>query len=320
MSEIQSPYKIELYTIDKKELWDHFIENSKNGTFLLKRDYMDYHSNRFKDYSVMFFKKNKLSAVLPANLKESVLYSHQGLTYGGMILSQKVTTIDVICFFELLNNFLKSKNIQKLIYKTIPHIYHKKTAEEDLYAIFRTSSFKLIGRNISSTIKQTDEKIRFSELRRRGLKKALKSGLKVMKSNDYKSFWKILTDNLEARYNKPPVHSLKEIELLANRFQENIKLFLTIDKENQIQAGVVLYICSEVVHVQYISASSEGKEFGALDLLFDYLINDKYANYPYFDFGQSTEDNGNFLNQSLIFQKEGFGARGVVYDIYEIEY
>ena len=61
----------------------------------------------------------------------------------------------------------------------------------------------------------------------------------------------------------------------------------------------------------------EGKELGVLDLLFDYLINQEYTNYPYFDFGQSTEQMGNYLNESLIFQKEGFGGRGMCYDIYE---
>ena len=32
---------------------------------------------------------------------------------------------------------------------------------------------------------------------------------------------------------------------------------------------------------------------------------------------QSTEQMGHLLNVSLIFQKEGFGGRGMCYDIYE---
>lgn len=83
--------------------------------------------------------------------------------------------------------------------------------------------------------------------------------------------------------------------------------------------GSLLYITKQVVHTQYISASVEGKELGALDLLFDYLINKEYTSYPYFDFGQSTESMGTVLNESLIFQKEGFGGRGMCYDIYEYE-
>ena len=38
--------------------------------------------------------------------------------------------------FEHFFNYLKNKNITKLIYKVIPDIYHKIPAEEDLYALF----------------------------------------------------------------------------------------------------------------------------------------------------------------------------------------
>jgi hypothetical protein len=84
-----------------------------------------------------------------------------------------------------------------------------------------------------------------------------------------------------------------------------------------VLGGTVLYITKKVLHTQYISASILGKESGALDLLFDELINKIFVDIPVFDFGQSTEQMGNLLNESLIFQKEGFGGRGVVYDIYK---
>ena len=74
-----------------------------------------------------------------------------------------------------------------------------------------------------------------------------------------------------------------------------------------------------IIHVQYISASEQGKALGALDLLFDELINCTFSHIPLFDFGQSTENSGLLLNNNLIFQKEGFGGRGVVYDIYKYE-
>ena len=82
-------------------------------------------------------------------------------------------------------------------------------------------------------------------------------------------------------------------------------------------AGTLVYETAKVVHTQYISASPEGKAKGALDMLFDHLVNDVYVGSRYFDFGKSTEDGGRYLNESLIFQKEGFGGRGVCYDTYE---
>ena len=52
---------------------------------------MEYHKDRFDDYSLMIFNvNNKLVAILPAHKVDSVLYSHQGLTYGGLVLSSKV--------------------------------------------------------------------------------------------------------------------------------------------------------------------------------------------------------------------------------------
>jgi len=81
--------KIIKYENKYKSLWDEFITNSKNGTFLFCRDYMEYHSDRFTDFSIMFFKGNSLIAVMPANIKDDILFSHSGLTFGGIISDQK---------------------------------------------------------------------------------------------------------------------------------------------------------------------------------------------------------------------------------------
>src|SRR5688572_14875793 len=77
---------IERYTADHRDEWNSFVTNSKNGTFLINRDYMDYHSDRFTDSSFLFRAANrKLLAVVPANRDGDRLISHGGLTYGGFI-------------------------------------------------------------------------------------------------------------------------------------------------------------------------------------------------------------------------------------------
>lgn len=311
-------FEIERYTADQKAIWNQFVLNSKNGTFLFDRNYMDYHSDRFEDYSLMIYRKGRLYSLLAANKMGSVLYSHQGLTYGGLIMSDKVTVADSVEMFRVINACLKESGFEKVIYKPIPFIYHQYPAQEDLYALFRTSNAKIIGRNISSTIFQNGNKLRFSELRRRCIRKSLNAGVSVIQSNDYEAFWNILNMNLQNRYGVLPVHSLDEIRLLHSHFPNNIKLYMAYKGDVPL-GGSLLYITKQVVHTQYISASVEGKELGALDLLFDYLINKEYTSYLYFDFGQSTENMGSVLNESLIFQKEGFGGRGMCYDIYEYD-
>jgi hypothetical protein len=302
------------YNPDYKNQWNNLLHTSRNGTFLFFRDYMDYHSNRFKDNSFLFFKKGKPVGLIPGNIENSSYISHQGLTYGGLVTSQKIETREVIEIFHLLDAELKSIGIQEVIYKPIPLFYHRIPSQEDIYVLFLKNAVK-IGCSISSTIYQ-DRKPCFTESRKSGLRKSIKEGIKIYESNDFADFWGILENNLSSKFGSKPVHSLIEMELLKNRFPNNIKLYVA-DRHNTIVAGTVLYIMENVIHVQYISAGSEGKEYGALDLLFDKLINQIFQNVSVFDFGTSTLKLGQILNENLIFQKEGFGGRGTVYETYK---
>ncbi|MDR1341203.1 MAG: GNAT family N-acetyltransferase [Prevotellaceae bacterium] len=308
--------KIKLYTPDLKSEWDAFIRNSKNGTFLFYRDFIEYHGDRFNDYSLLFYEGKKLIGVMPGNIEDKIFYSHMGLTYGGLIMNTETKAADVLSAFGHLTVTFRHQGIKKIVYKAIPHIYHSLPAEEDLYALFRHKA-KLSERNISSSILLA-EKIKYSELRKRGIKKAEKNNLKIEKSDDYENFWPVLSSNLQTRYNKQPVHSPDEISYLKNKFPDNIHLFI-VKSGNDIIAGAVIFETVTVAHIQYIAASAAGKESGATDLLVDHIINNAFPGKKYFDYGVSTEDNGLYLNESLIAQKEGFGARATTYDIYTID-
>ena len=305
------------YRREDKELWNSFVSKARNATFLFDRNYMDYHADRFDDNSFMFYHKGKLKAVLPANVAGDTLYSHQGLTYGGLLLDKKATVEDVLECFDSLNSWLRENGISKVVYKALPCIYQQYPSEEDLYALTWKCKAQLISRNIASTI-VIDNKLKFAESRKSGIRKALSLNIEVGESNDVDGFWHVLEDNLGNRYNAKPVHTASEMKLLMSRFPNNIKLYVA-KMNGEIVGGTLIYVTPQVVHTQYISASVEGKKHGALDLLFDYIINKVYANCRYFDFGKSTEQGGAYLNEPLIFQKEGFGGRGVCYDWYQWE-
>jgi hypothetical protein len=125
-------------------------------------------------------------------------------------------------------------------------------------------------------------------------------------------------ENLRTKYGVRPTHTSGELELLAGRLPERVKLFAAYRGETML-AGAIVYEHPEVAHTQYIAASPEGKELGALDVIFDVLLNETYARHKYFDFGISTEDNGRFLNRGLIENKESYGARGTAHDFYELD-
>lgn len=308
---------IEKYNDSFKNIWNEFVKNSKNGHFFFQRDYMEYHSDRFDDFSLMIFNESdKLIAILPANIKEAILYSHQGLTFGGFLVDDKMKTETMLEIFEPLKQFLKEQNIEKIIYKCIPYIYHIKPSEEDRYALFRNDA-QLIRRDVTSTIDLT-EQVRYSKGRKWTINKAKKESIETFESDDYEVFWELLTGVLESSHEAKPVHTLEEMKKLANLFPKNIKLFLA-KKDDRIVSGALIYENQNIIHTQYLANSEEGRELGALDLLIDYLIKDIYKNKKYFDFGISNEDAGRYLNTGLIAQKEGFGARAVVQDFYELE-
>lgn len=306
--------RIERYAQIHKDEWNEFVSKSKQGTFLIDRNYMDYHSDRFSDHSLMIFRNDKLYALLPANEQDHTLYSHQGLTYGGLISNEKASASEICTVFRSINEYLRETGFKKVIYKAIPWIYHRVPAQEDLYAIIKECNARILVRNISSSINMCNQP-KWNRDRHYGANKAQTDGITVTESNDLASFWQILNDNLSRTYNASPVHSLQEMDLLKKTFPSNIKLYVA-QKDDKMLGGTVIYITPQVVHTQYISATEEGKHAHAIDAIFRKLLSDVYKTSKYFDFGTSNEDGGRILNESLIYQKEGFGGRGVVYDTY----
>ena len=279
---------------------------------------MDYHADRFSDFSLMFYLAGRLLAVLPAHVSGDTLYSHNGLTYGGLLMSTQLTVAHTMTLFREMNEYLRLQGFKHVQYKCIPWIYHRLSAEEDLYALYHECHARIIARDFATNI-FINGGVRWERVRRRGVTRAQKAGMIVEKSEDFSSFWKILTDNLANKYGVKPVHTLKEIDLLHSRFPKNIVLYQAVCGD-EVLGGVVLYISQQVVHAQYSSATPKGKKLGAIDLIYNQIILNDYQNYPYFDFGRSTENpDGSGLNEQLVFQKEGFGGRGLCYDIYHYE-
>lgn len=303
------------YTVSDSFAWDEFVRKSKNGTFLFLRDYMDYHSDRFTDHSMIFYDEHDIRMLLPANIVGDCLYSHQGLTYGGFVFSSDTSVTEVIEACKLLNDNLCKENIRRVVYKPVPHIYHQQPAEEDLYALHWICRAQLHTRDIGTAL-HINNHPRWSRVRRRGVKRAQEAGVKFNVNDDIEAFWSLLERNLMEKHGVRPVHTVEEMRLLKSRFPENILLYSAYEGDNII-GGILLYICNNVVHAQYSSANKRGKEIGALDFLYHKIIYDDFAGFEYFDWGRSTEDDGHILNEQLIFQKEGFGGRTVIYDSYE---
>lgn len=326
--------KILPYSINKKETWNNFVKTSKQGTFLLDRNFMDYHADRFFDCSLLVYKDDveeleenydSLVAVFPANWDESekTVYSHRGLTYGGLLTKLGTTQSEVLQILQkVLLYFEHYLGAKALVYKAIPYIYSRVPSQEDLYALFRAGA-RLHSRSVATVVSVANP-LSMRSLRLRQAKKAIEHGYYIehIKEGDIsgqREYWAVLENVLQEYHHTRPVHSADEISLLMHRFPKEIKLFVVKDSAAKIVSGVVVFETDTVAHIQYMASAMEGRKYGALDLLLRHLCGEKYKDKEFIDFGISTERDGYYLNEGLIFQKEGFGGRAVCYDTYHVE-
>ena len=278
---------------------------------------MDYHSDRFDDFSLLFYDNNTLIALLPANIHKNIVYSHQGLTYGGFVTDNKMKAATMLECFTALKTDLATQGVTKLVYKAVPYIYHTRPADEDLYALFRNDA-TLFRCDVASTM-DLQQPTRYNRLRKRMIKRAISENIVVSEMDDLAELHALLTLNLRERHGITPVHTLDELQLLRTHFPKKIKFFGAYAKDEALHAIGMMFYTKNVAHFQCSSPSAEGRVNGAYDLLVDYLITEKNQGKRYFDFGVSTEDNGHYLNEGLIAMKEAFGARAVCYNQYLLE-
>ncbi len=294
-------------------MWDAFVANSKNATFLFYRDYMEYHADRFEDHSLLFYFNNSLVALLPAHVCGSQVCSHNGLSYGGFLTSTKMKTERMLHVFDASISYFREAGFTAFKYKSIPYIYHQAPAQEDLYALFKHGA-TVLRRDELSVIHQ-GQPVSFSRTRRWEVKKALKFGWDIRESLDFETFMRLTEILLKEKYNTKPVHSTVEITKLANLFPDNIKLHVAANNGN-IEAGVIIYETQTVAHCQYIGSTEFGRKNGALSVLLDALISQVYSSKAFFDFGSSIDGSEIGFNSRLVKYKESYGGRTIVHDHY----
>lgn len=302
---------VELYTSENSSDWNSWVATSKNGTFLHKRSYMDYHKDRFLDSSLLVKDNKRLIAVLPSHREGDFLYSHAGLSYGGWIVNETMTVGKMREVFRTFLEWAKLNRIKSLFYKTIPRCYHKTESEEDIYTLFELGA-EIVVRDAIFVLTHAN----LTPNRRRAFDKAKSRNYRVVESDDLLSFMLQLEETLAERHNAKPVHTTEELNRLKSNFPGNIKLYICTEGE-ELLAGAVLYQTDTVTHTQYLFCSEKGRKSEALTFLLGTLIqqNDKL----WFSLGSSRDKKTNALDEGLTFYKESFGARLMVQDLYRLD-
>jgi hypothetical protein len=308
--------QISQYSPDQQAIWDKFALQAKNSTFLHQRGFMDYHADRFVDNSLLVWNNRELVAILPANRIGDELFSHAGLTYGDLLVCMDSKLKDLISYWAAVLAFLDNAGISTLYYKSVPAHYHRGLGLEEQYIFFLINAE--IYRCDTCFVIDNQQFSGYNHRRTRSIKKAAKHQHRI-ENTDFVQFWEeILIPNLEERFGVKPVHSLQEISLLKSRFPENIFQY-NIFLDEKIAAGVTIFKTDTTAHAQYISTNEWGKSTGAVDLLFDYLIREAFADLHFFSFGIANEQQGKALNWGLTEWKESFNPLVFPQQFYKID-
>ena len=309
-------YTVRRYHSDDFLLWNAFVSNAKNATFLFHRDFMEYHADRFQDYSLLVFDGDNLVAVIPANVTDDKVFSHSGLTYGGFVIGQDVENDNFEMIYFAVIDFLKENEKKALIIKELLPFYN--TSE----TIDTESFFKEHGAIISD--RKMDLAINFkstyevSKTKRRHYKKLQSEGLLVKKEDSLESFWiKVLTPLLNEKYNTNPLHSLTEITFLKSKFPQNIEQY-NLYLDGEILAGITIFRTEKVIKSQYCATTEAGKKYRALDYLYIYLIDEFSKTHDFFDMGTVDDNSERGYNEGLLNQKKELGCTLYDQNIYQI--
>lgn len=305
---------VQRYSDVNKQLWDDFVSQAEVHSILFYRDFIEYHKDRFEDYSLMVFQDKKLIAVLPANIDDQrIVYSHQGLSYGGFLFQHFVRLEVRVAVYDSALRFLEKNNVVDMMIKSIPSFYMSDHVEQLIlhwlkakkeriyvYTYFPRGGYKVTNKG-----------------RQEGIKNGKQLGVDIRQSTDFKTFWNnVLIPNLDVRFGVKPTHTVDEIVLLSQKFQNQIQLFCAFQKQ-KLRAGIVVFIHKNVAHAQYIAGDDIRKD-GALDFLIDGVIR-KFNNDRIFSFGTSSENQGESVNKGLLYWKESFRACNDTQPYYVIE-
>ncbi|WP_119789697.1 FemAB family protein [Flavobacterium anhuiense] len=311
-------YTIKKYSQDDYSIWNDFVAQSKNATFLFHRDFMEYHKDRFDDFSLLVFEDEKLRAILPANKKENAIYSHQGLTYGGLVYLPKLKAEKVESILDEILLFLKENQVNTFYYKPVPNFYFSEgNATMDFFLLKRGAILERKEMNLAVNLQAP---LKISKSKMKHFRRIENLDLDIFEEENFDPFLgKILEPRLAEKFNVKPVHSKEEMAFLKSKFPKNIRQYSAY-RNDEIIAGITIFETKNVVKSQYGATSKVGEEFRALDFLFINLIHKyKRKGKHFFDMGIVGEENELGYNQGLLAQKEELGCSVYNQDFYKIE-
>lgn len=309
-------------------LWDKFIvEDSVNGTFLQTRRFLSYHPvGRFQDCSyIVWNEKGEIVAVCPAckivDNGETVLYSHMGSTYGGVIIrnGKWYKTHKVIEVLKCLEEKWEEDGIKQVILKQLPSLFAIENQDLVDYCFYYLGYETCKELNLYVDLTQYDQNIlsEFSQGKRTNVHNCEKEGLtcrEVRSKEELRQFHALLAETLE-KYDKKPIHNVDELyDFITERLKDECEIFGIYKGDKMIAGSMMFYFHQvKVAHTQYLCADTEYNRLSPMTYAYYAMLCEmRRRGFEKVSWGGVTEDMGRYLNEGLTSSKEAFGSRHAV--------
>ena len=307
------------YSDDFSTIWDDFVNTTNGGTLHSKRSFLNYHKDKFQDFSLMFKIKNKVVAILPAVIVDKKLISHPGASYGGLIYKENLKMESLLDINHVLNNICEQNNIESIEMRFPYSIISKNHFDKLKYCLAKQTN--KVSREISQYIDlKSHQRGSYSENFNRILKKDHKLTTQpTTNKEEVSKFYTLLEQNL-LKHNTKPTHTFKELIYLIDNLKDECKVFLTTDEEGHIVSGsFVLELTKNTAHTFYLCSDYRFIKKSPLVNTIDHMAKYyKNLGFDHLNLGISTENKGENINLSLNNFKEKFNSCGTVRETFHI--
>ena len=316
-------YEILPYSPELDQRFDHFVmQESVNGTFLQTRQFLNYHpADRFTDASFALEKSGTIVAYFPGVAKEQTFVSHAGTTFGGPIIAKSFYSGSrLLEILKEADQYLASR-FKNIRFKITPAIFAEESPDLLEYMLEHMGCTRHTELSSYCTLQSGVDPLENCDKEcRRIFKKSEIEGIRFGNlEKDFETFYHFLEIS-KSKHNVHPVHTLQELyDLKDNRIPDHIR-FRGIWDNDTLVAAMMLFLFegTKTIHGQYIAPNPDYEKFQPTTALYVRVMREAaQEGYKQISWGISTEDGGNYLNESLLRFKESLGAKACVNVRYE---
>lgn len=299
--------EVKRYSQPDQSVWDIFVDNADNGFFFFKRAFMEYHADRFTDFSLLIYFNNHLVSLFPANLKGNQIHSHQGLSYGGLIYVHDLPLDTISDIHNSIQDYFHQLGISSITVSPAPPQYSesRKNRYNDLL------KNKSVKTEHSKPISIVDKDcVKLPTRRRLRIPQSHEEKYRIIQVHDFKQVWPMIAECYINQHGFQPVHSTEEMLYLKSCFPDNI--IANAIQENSPNAPTIATLITledkNIVKFQYIGYTKEARNFNVIDFLYYKVIQKAIYENKSVDMGHSIDVNTNIINENIIFAKRRHGA------------